>query len=116
MAFNNNIAKTNRGENYLLAQRGIKEYIFYSNCLYVHVFMLTVASAFVRAQLHEVRAGTRKCLIVVDETQVRAGLLAVYSRTWVRSWGEVSVGKKKTQNLYLINSKSITKFTRRVCK
>lgn len=47
--------------------------------------MLTITSVFVGAQLHEVRAGTRKCLIVVDETQMRAGLLAVFSRTGVGS-------------------------------
>lgn len=52
---------------------------------YVCKFMLTITSAFVGAQLHEVRAGTRKCLIVVDETQMRAGLLAVFSRTGVGS-------------------------------
>lgn len=53
--------------------------------------MLTVASAFVGAQFHEMRAGARKGLIVVNETEMRAGLLAIDSRTWVWSWGEVGV-------------------------
>ena len=55
--------------------------------------MLTIASAFVRAQLHEVRAGARERLIVVDETQMRTGLFAVFSCTWVWSCGEVNVEK-----------------------
>ncbi len=67
--------------------------MFLTVTAFMNEFTLTVASAFVRAQLHEVRARTRESLIVVDETQMRAGLFAVFSRTWVWGWGEVSVEK-----------------------
>lgn len=47
--------------------------------------MLTIASAFVWSQLHEVGAGTGKCLVVVDETEMGTGLLAIFSSAWVGS-------------------------------
>lgn len=55
--------------------------------------MLTKASAFVSAELHEVRAGAREGLIVVDEAEMRAGLLAIFSRTRVGGCGEEDVLK-----------------------
>lgn len=51
--------------------------------------ILTVAGTFVRAQFHEVRTGTGERLVVVDETQVRTGIFAVFSCTWVWSCGDV---------------------------
>lgn len=50
------------------SSKGNQKYVLHNNCIYVRVFVLTVASAFVRAQLHEVRTGTRERLIVVDKT------------------------------------------------
>lgn len=46
---------------------------------HVFVLLLTVTRASVGAELHEVRAGTRERLIVVDEAEMGAGLLAVFS-------------------------------------
>lgn len=57
------------------------------------VFLLTIAGAFVGAQFHEVRTGAGECLIVVDETQMRAGLFAIFSCTWIWSWGGVNMEK-----------------------
>lgn len=57
--------------------------------LCVCVCILTVAGTFVRAQFHEVRTGTGERLVVVDETQVRTGIFAVFSCTWVWSCGDV---------------------------
>lgn len=49
--------------------------------------VLTVAGAPVGSELHQVRASAREGLVVVDEAEMGAGLLAVFSRTWVGSWG-----------------------------
>lgn len=47
--------------------------------------MPTVAGVLVFLELHEVWAGTREGLVVVDEAQVRARPLPVISGTRVRS-------------------------------
>lgn len=70
-----------------------KKKVCRSSCLCVcelPVSVLTFAGAFVRLQLHEVRAGTREGLVEVDETEVGARASTITGGTWVRSW------KKKT--------------------
>lgn len=46
---------------------------------------LTVARAPVRSELHQVRTSAREGLVVVDEAEMGAGLLAVFSCTRVGS-------------------------------
>lgn len=51
----------------------------------ITLFVLTVAGAPVGSELHQVRTSTREGLVVVDEAEMGAGLLAVFSRTRVGS-------------------------------
>lgn len=60
-------------------------------CLWVRVSVLTFAGAFVRLQLHEVRASTGEGLIEVDETEVGARAFTITGGTWVRSWKKEKV-------------------------
>lgn len=53
--------------------------------MFLTVSVLTFASAFVRLQLHEVRAGTGEGLVEVNETEVGARTFTVTCGTRVRS-------------------------------
>ncbi len=54
-------------------------------CLWVRVSVFTFTGAFVRLQLHEVRASTGEGLVEVDETEVGARAFTITGGTRVDS-------------------------------